>query len=599
MIDSDNRFTGLNMRLHPRLLESGYVSEAVNVRFTDGTISERRGMRATQWTRNGGGAYHNVYKPKGAAIYADPTGNEHIIIASGDGNVYATAPNNAARRVTMPEGETVTGDVKFVQCFDSLVMLRGADKQPLAMRNFVEGFRPVEQTPNEVSGGGTENPLDGTIPIPNASEATFFGNRLLVVDGRDEIAASDYLNYTRYQPTYSSFRVNQGTSGSIVGVHPIDSTTLAVFKTDSVYLVSNVYGDLADMRLEELTRNYGCAASGSITKVGSDLYFLSRRGVCSIAVTEQGHIQGVDVPLSRDIQPLIDQIDWTKASHARGVFAHNRLYLAVPLSTEPKQSQYSTGLLSYESGLITSDTGDLIVNYATDVVGNNAVLVYDFLTGAWAGVDLAKGLSVKDWVTPTINGVQRLCFVGNDGFIYLYDDPEFCGHSDIRKRMVDDTGFDDAFADNGIEMLVVTRAFGGGTMEQKRFHRVGFGLHTSNATVSVSAKGVDSFNEDAVATITRSRSRYIRPFDREPYDTSNANNDHGTEGRGDYAVVMGGGIRLCGTTPNRIQRFNERKLLRVSSSGCQVKIKNSTGNAKVDSLFVEFQPVEQFASTKL
>jgi hypothetical protein len=540
MIDGDKSFVGLDMRTSPSSLREGFVCESVNARYTDGTITQRAGMLATRWTTGAGGHYNNVYQPKGAAVFTPPnTSAEYIVIASGDGKVYATSPNNTAWEVPMPAGVTIDGDVKFVQCFDKLIMLRGEGKSTLELADFTTGFTVVQQEDNEVSGEGTENPSDGTIAIPESGEACFFANRLLVVDGRDEIAASDYLNYTRYAPTFSQFRVNKGTGGRITAIHPVDDNTLAVFKQDSVYLVSNVYGDLADIRLDELTRNYGCVSSGSVTKVGADLYFLSRRGVCSISVTQQGHIQGVDVPLSRDIQPLIDQIDWAKAGSARGAFAHNRLYLAVPLVTAPTQRQYTTANLVDDAGdTIYGATDALIVNYATDVAGNNCVLVFDFLTGAWAGIDLATGLSVKEWLQVSHNGTRRLCFLGNDGFIYVYDDVELCGYADTRKEATDDTGFNDNFKDYAIPFLSRTREYGGSTLDAKKFMRAKFAVSTSNATLTVSSVGSDAYNVDEVATITRSRTRYIRPFDREPYDPTNINLDHATEGREDYSVIM-------------------------------------------------------------
>ena len=602
MTDQDTQFIGVNYRQDPRSLPPGICAEAVNSRFTNGVAEQRRGMVATNWTRGAGGTYHNVYQPKGAAVFIDPNGVESIVMASGDGKVYATAPNNTAREVLMPAGETITGDVKFVQCFDTLVMLRGADHAPLALRSFNLGFEAIEQV-DSVTGVDTENPLDGTEAIPNASEATFFTNRLLVVNGRDEIAASDYLNYTRYQPVFSSFRINQGNSGALVAIHPVDDNTLAVFKSDSIYLVSNVTGDLSAMKLDELTRNYGCAAAGSITKVGADIYFLSRRGVSSISITAQGHIQGVDVPLSADIQPLIDRIDWTRASTARGIYAHNRLYLAVPLSTEAAQKQYDFGYLNHDSGHLThgtGDTDDLIVTYATEVSGNNAVLVYDFLTQKWAGVDVATGLSVKEWLYVQLSGTRRLCFMGNDGFVYLYDDPELCGFSDIRKHVVDDTGFDDYFSDYEVAFMVKTRAYGGSDVSVKQFNRVGFGVSTSNATLTVTASGNDGYNDDAVTTdLTRSRTLYIRPFDRTPFVATNVNGDHGVEGRGDYSVLTGdSGVVLEGVVLDQHQHFNERKLLRTSSNSCQLKIENASGNVRVDSVVVEYKPVEAFATAK-
>jgi hypothetical protein len=53
---------------------------------------------------------------------------------------------------------------------------------------------------------------------------------------------------------------------------------------------------------------------------------------------------------------------------------------------------------------------------------NNAVLVYDFVTGSWCGSDDGPGLMVTDFVELFYQGRQRLFFMSPDGFLNLYEE---------------------------------------------------------------------------------------------------------------------------------------------------------------------------------
>ena len=106
--------------------------------------------------------------------------------------------------------------------------------------------------------------------IPNASDATVFNNRLFVPVNRDEIVVSDILDYTRYSEATSRFRINSGTDDKIVRIYPWNQTTLIVFKDQSIYLLSNVFGDLRDLRADVLTREVGLVSRDGVIGVGKD-----------------------------------------------------------------------------------------------------------------------------------------------------------------------------------------------------------------------------------------------------------------------------------------------------------------------------------------
>lgn len=47
--DGEDRWFGVNMRLHPALLPPGYASQAINARFSDGIPETRKGTVRLGW----------------------------------------------------------------------------------------------------------------------------------------------------------------------------------------------------------------------------------------------------------------------------------------------------------------------------------------------------------------------------------------------------------------------------------------------------------------------------------------------------------------------------------------------------------------------
>ena len=66
--------------------------------------------------------------------------------------------------------------------------------------------------------------------------------------------------------------------------------------------VENLYGDLSTTRLTEITREFGCVSQASIAGTGSDVIFLSQRGIISLRQTEFGirRLEGATPCCERD-----------------------------------------------------------------------------------------------------------------------------------------------------------------------------------------------------------------------------------------------------------------------------------------------------------
>lgn len=494
----------------------------------------------------------------GASNFETPNGVEHLVIATSQG-IFVTSPDSASEEVKVSNvlyGDssypTITDDskVRFVQCFNNLIMFRGDLHAPLVLtENLTNGFNSIAQSETPEA---DENPDDGTEQIPNASTGLFFGNRLVIPFGRDEVAVSDYLNYTRYQPVRSAFRVNTGSSDKLVAVFKFDPNTLLVFKEGSIYAVRNVYGDLADAQLDQLTDQYGCAAERSIVSAGSDVIFLSdQRGVVSIRQSVAGETQSVDVPLSQPIQPIIDRIDWTKASDAVGAYSNNRYYLAVPLRDVNKSAS-----------------------------GNNAILVYDFLTKSWAGIDFMPGLSVKDFFMMTYKGAKRLFVITGDGQILLYDDEQFGGFEDQKISSGNKT------ENVTIESRLKTRGLTCGLTELKRFRSLAAFVETYSGAYTIKAH-VDGHNESVeVSNESLNRNQYDA-VSKADFNITNANDDFLVSGREDYSITVGDSIKpQSGIKVDLKQSKADRDRFNLEGSYLQLEFKTTSGAVDIRGLNV-------------
>tara|TARA_X000001382_G_scaffold130658_2_gene126326 strand:+ start:957 stop:3167 length:2211 start_codon:yes stop_codon:yes gene_type:complete len=415
--DGDNGFIGVNMRTSPHLLQPGYVSLAKNARFRNGIAEPRKGTFPVTWTNvtnalewpiewNQGdinweqNIQGNFGKVFGIGVWNDPMGSDWILVASSTDNstiqIYRVRPGNNAVQVkcsvplTVPETlyqDTNTEDAYwFSQAFDKCILSRGDSLSHLVLSDFEIGF---VEAPQASGSGGTEN-------IPNSKTTLSFQNRLLVphkpVGGykADHVAVSDILSYTEYDPVYASFKINQGDSDNIQRLYPFNDQTVVVFKDTSIYAVSGLIGDWsANATLDLVTTEYGLVGPRSIANTGSDLWFLSARGVVSLRQTEQNKLQGVSEPVSTPMQPVIDRIDMPIANKtACAAYWQNRYYLSVPLDGSQK---------------------------------NNAVLVYDFVNKAWAGYDEGSAIRIKYFFVADHHGSEQLFFVDYEGVVGLYE----------------------------------------------------------------------------------------------------------------------------------------------------------------------------------
>jgi hypothetical protein len=518
--DGDGQFTGVNARLDPAQLADGEVAHAVNARFDLGMAETRKGIRIMTWGAEGvQGEDAAVAVPYGAVRRAesfnDPvTGIEWmIVVRAADaayplGRSYRARPGVTGAPLAAPTGTDFDDCTDLIQTYNGMVMLRGADLPPLYLENIDEGWKALP----EPTGADVDKEA-----LPASTHGIYFGNRLLVVDARtdaqhvDSVWVSDFGGATSVlqgrELYYQSFKMNQGSADRLVGIAKFNDHTLVAAKARSIYVVSNITGtndELAqNATLDQVTDAYGCLAPRTFVQVGRDLWFLGhRRGVCSITQTTTNALQGVDVPVSRDIQPIIDRINWEHAANAVAAVHDNRVCFAVPLDG------------------------------ATD---NNAVLVFSTLTGRWAGYDLSNATLVRDFVKFTYGGTVRLGFLSRSGFICLYED----GYSDH-------TGDEDgALTYSPIQTVVRTRGYGGRVAGLKRFTRYSGRLRTWATAATLTAVQDGRGERRQAITLGVNNTVYRRPYGVADWDPTNADGDWANPYREDYAVDMGAeGVRV-------------------------------------------------------
>lgn len=588
LVDGDAGFIGVDER-DPALIGRGLVSKAVNYEFRDGVARPRKGNVPLAFL-NDNASWPIVWpwnfeypRPlgdvRGAGVFNDPNGFEWIIIACAD-NCYAAREGNSIRRVSWAAHNTPEGDVRFVQAFNDMLVFFGTNSTPQKLSDIFGAFHTITQVPNDPSVADKNPDGNGTEQIPNAQSGIWLQNRLFVPHNRDLVAASDYLNYTRYQPVRADFRINQGSEDQLVALYKFGEASLVAFKARSIYQVGNVSGDLSGIKQEELTREYGLVAPKAVAGVGNDVWFLSQRGVTSIGQTIQNKVQGTNTTWSDPIPKIIGRIHWKYAHLACAAFYDGKFYLAVPL----------------DDATVTNAAG-------TYVGVNNAVLIYDFTNGAWQGIHAGKNILVRDWLQFKWAGKPRLGYLSNDGWVLIWNhtfndmvrmEPDGNMQAEIETELVtrgysfpqSETGDAKQGAANRIKQL-------GEGIAGLNTWRPNFGLEVIQAGARW-----NPMNPDAVRLVqnrTKSRTRYKKPFGKAPWDPTNVNDDWSDPDREDYSVdtsVPDGGIILgSGVDFEQHQETSQPIRLKGRARWAQIRVTNTQGR-------VEVKGVEQMATAE-
>jgi len=230
--------------------------------------------------------------------------------------------------------------------------------------------------------------------------ASYIQNRLIIPDGRDQVAISDYLDADLYDPFWQSFRTGAGGGDFVVAVHPWVEGSALVFCRKSIWLAtlaqfpatngSDFAIDTAVAKLELVTDEIGCSARNSIVTAGRFVFFLSDAGVYRLDTQLDLKLRGDTKPLSDPVADLFERIDQSKVQRAFGIWHSNRYILAVPTLDSP------------------DDTNDLVVTWSA-------------LNDQWESRDV-YGIGVDALVVGTYSNVRRIFNVRRTGKLYLLDE---------------------------------------------------------------------------------------------------------------------------------------------------------------------------------
>jgi hypothetical protein len=435
LLDGDDAFTGLNMALEPDLLQPGQYAFGRNVRLRRRKPTTRGGLLELTWGQQGTPDETEVW---GAISYRNPLGDSFILKARTDNAEICDASGGC---VEVPyDGFTLSSEVTLVQCFNVVVMLRGAGLTPVAwvppsnwVSPYATGFTAISQT----GSGGTD-----AIPT-GAAFGILFKNRLITPFDRDNLAASDVLNYTRYDPVAQQFKINNGDEGSIQGIVAAGRNSLLIFKDYTLHVLENFTSDLTDVTQDELPLDLGLGARRTIVRYGTDILWLGKDlGFYSLSQALDNRLQGDERALSDPIEPLMESIKPTLLDKCVAQVWNKMLYLALPLGDATTEA--------------------------------NCIVVYDFTLGAWVGVDTSALFDIHDLLLFPYQGRERLIMVHADGRLFLMEEGS------------EDDGSD-------IPMELISRGYRCGTDAIKKFKTADVAISTWSPTYTIQS-GVDAGN---------------------------------------------------------------------------------------------------------
>lgn len=532
---------------------AGYLSATATVNTNGGggsaaniTLTVANG-KVTEYTIVNGGT---GYSPTLATITitAPTTDGLTALTIVNQGAGYLTAPTltltagagtNASATAAIEDGKVTS--VTIVNPGANYTAITVAASNPSTLKEITSDI--VTGTIKKSSASGAN--------IPAGREGLYFQNRLLLLYGPDYLAVSDVLDPLHYSPILNEFKLNTGANDAVVALYPFNTTTLIVFKERSILAVENLYGDLSTTRLTEVTREFGCVSQASIASTGSDIVFLSQRGVISLKQTEFGISQSVVLPLSDPIQDVIEEIDQAYWEKSCGAYYNNRYILSVPV----------------EGGDGT----------------NQRTLVYNFLNQAWEGYWEGSLLVPRYYLRLIIAGTDTLCWADESGFIHNFDYQALQDRNRVGtiQQIATSVSFRGHSGDkNPYSQSNATN----NNVDHKQWTGLQFEFSSWNPTYSITAN-FDGVNESypIASNETKSRTAYYI-YGSGTYVTNNSGNNFLDPFREDYSTLPGIRCNTSGFKAGLTQSFTQKARLRRHSITMQPVVTTTSGALNINSV---------------
>lgn len=469
----------------------------------------------------------------GTGSYSDPDSPaESWVVLVGRTSAAFYAFGRESRTVDYPSGYTVSQLSTVTQANNLLFIFAGEGQTPIQWDG-VWGH-DFEEVPASSGGGGFES-------IPESNQATYYQNRLWVVNGKDMVAASDVLDFEEYDVLANEFNLNTGSSDYVIKTHPFGDNGLVVFKNRSSILLQNVQAGLDDVTATEITRELGIIGINACVTVGPDLVYMSDRNITSIRLNLQNQLQAVTEPLSKKIRRTMRRINWAYGYKISMGYWNNHLYVAVPLDEST-----------------VCDT----------------VLVYNFITQQWYGrwtFDATMGMPVIGFVVANYFGENRLHAATEDGRVFVTNE----GQNDISGTRVPE-----------IELSLTTRPYRMDNNNRVN-RRLWIDTSTNRPDYSITAfvEGA-SESEEVVANQTYSRAdSWI--FNDEVYEMDNSNDDFNRAFRKDYSTGPDSVESGSGFEPEMRQTFRLPVITRRKGRLTWMRVDNTQGFMEVNGVGFE------------
>ena len=422
-------------------------------------------------------------------VYTQP---QTFIVAGGNvsaSNGLVTIDKGALGNTTITKGDTI---VIYETTIDEFASTVGKEFEVFSANTTTITFYAPIGTKASFSGnlefGGRFSVGGGFIHQPAPPWGVYFQRRLWVpfyylpgntfsaptyTDRKitDEIAISDILDSHTFDQIANQFRITGGTTDYLVAMYGFYDDSLVVLNRNSLHLISGTAGSLTDTKVTQLTTEVGCLARRSVVMKGNAMFFLSDDGVYAVEFLNDYNLRGADEPVSKDIQPYIDRINKNLAAEAVGVLFNNRYYLAVALDS---------------------------IAGANDALGNNTILVFNFLNKAWESIDTfgASDFIIKNLIIGSAAERDSIYAVTSLGGLHELEAVESSLDSLVS------AGATTSFS---INSSLTTRGYDMGSLDRKRFtdgqltmQCVGGGL----GEYAVSFAAEDPDNNQSIGTTT-------------------------------------------------------------------------------------------------
>lgn len=532
---------------------AGYLSATATVNANGGggsaaniTLTVANGKVTGYTIVNGGTGYSPTLAT--ITITAPTTDGLTALTIVNQGAGYLTAPTltltagagtNASATAAIEDGKVTS--VTIVNPGANYTAITVAASNPSTLK---------EITSDTITGTIKKSSASGA-NVPAGREGLYFQNRLLLLYGPDYLAVSDVLDPLHYSPILNEFKLNTGANDAVVALYPFNTTTLIVFKERSILAVENLYGDLSTTRLTEVTREFGCVSQASIASTGSDIVFLSQRGVISLKQTEYGISQSVVLPLSDPIQDVIEEIDQAYWEKSCGAYYNNRYILSVPV----------------EGGDGT----------------NQRTIVYNFLNQAWEGYWEGSLLVPRYYLRLIIAGTDTLCWADESGFIHNFDYQALQDRN--RVGTIQQIATSVYFRGHSGDKNPYSRDNAtNNNVDHKQWTGLQFEFSSWNPTYSITAN-FDGVNESypIASNETKSRTAYYI-YGSGTYVTNNSGNNFLDPFREDYSTLPGIRCNTSGFKAGLTQSFTQKARLRRHSITMQPVVTTTSGALNINSV---------------